>query len=53
MLFTILVMWALCAVLTVTNVFPEGSPARTDTKLELLRKAEWFRIPYPCEYQTW
>ena len=51
-LFTIVVMWALCAVLTVTDVFEKGSPARTDNKLELLRKADWFRIPYPCKCNT-
>jgi hypothetical protein len=31
-------MWALCTILTVTDVFEKGSAARTDVKLELLGK---------------
>ncbi len=45
----ILLMWSLCAVLTVSGVLPEGSPARTDAKTGILTRAPWIRVPYPCE----
>ena len=48
-LLTISLMWGLCAVLTVTDVLPEASEARTDTKMEIIHRADWFRCPYPCE----
>lgn len=49
-LLTIIIMWALCAVLTATNIFPEGHPARTDVRLRVLQDASWFRIPYPGQF---
>ena len=48
-LLTISLMWGLCAVLTVTDVLPEASQARTDNKMEIIHKADWFRFPYPCK----
>ena len=48
-LITILSMWGLCAILTVTEVISPTNGARTDKNIELLYKANWFRFPYPCE----
>ena len=32
-----------------SDVLPEDSPARTDTRMEIIEKADWFRFPYPCK----
>ena len=45
-------MWGLCALLTTTDVFPVGSHARTDARIGLLYKADWFRVPYPFQWGT-
>ena len=42
-------MWGLCAILTATNSFDESDPARTDTRMDILKDATWFRVPYPCK----
>ncbi|KAH9633064.1 hypothetical protein HF086_010173 [Spodoptera exigua] len=47
-LLTIVIMWALCAILTATGVFPPEHPARTDVKLNIIEDAPWFRVPYPA-----
>lgn len=43
--------WVICGILTAAGAFPEqgkwGSDARTDTKIDVLEKALWFRFPYP------
>ena len=49
-LLTILFMWIVCVILTVTDVLPEGDFARADANLDLIKKVKWFRIPYPCDY---
>ena len=49
-LITILSVWGLCAILTVTEAISPDNGARTDKNIELLYKADWFRFPYPCEY---
>ncbi|XP_014362079.2 solute carrier family 23 member 2 [Papilio machaon] len=49
-LLTIVLMWSVCGVLTATDVFPAGHPARTDLKLNIIRDAPWFRIPYPGQW---
>ncbi len=41
-------MWLFSGFLTAINAFPYDDPARTDTKLDIIEKAAWFRIPYPC-----
>ncbi len=46
---TICTMWIICGIVTAAGGFPEGSPARTDGKLNLLYNADWIRFPYPCE----
>ncbi|XP_067657220.1 solute carrier family 23 member 2-like [Haliotis asinina] len=47
--------WIICAVLTVTNVFPDdpGSiryMARTDAKSSLIHLTPWFIFPYPGQF---
>jgi solute carrier family 23 (nucleobase transporter), member 1 len=49
-LLSISIMWILCLILTMTNVFEEGSQARTDVRLQVLTNAPWFRIPYPFQF---
>lgn len=49
-LLTIAIMWSLCAVLTVTGVFPVGHAARTDVRIRVLTDAAWFYVPYPGQF---
>ncbi|KAI5652160.1 permease family domain-containing protein [Phthorimaea operculella] len=49
-LLTIMIMWAICGILTATGVFPQGHPARTDLKINIIEDAPWFRIPYPGQW---
>lgn len=44
------IAWGFCAILTATNVFPEGDPARTDLRLAALNKTNWVRVPYPGKF---
>ncbi|XP_061478407.1 solute carrier family 23 member 1 isoform X2 [Rhineura floridana] len=51
----ILVVWLLCYILTVTDVFPRdanayGFKARTDARGQIISIAPWFRLPYPCQW---
>ena len=51
---TIVTSWLICAILTATNVLPPtpgswGYEARTDTRINSLKDALWFRIPHPGE----
>ncbi|XP_069055420.1 solute carrier family 23 member 1 isoform X1 [Pleurodeles waltl] len=51
----IMVVWLLCYILTLTNVFPSdpnasGYKARTDARGEIMSSAPWFRFPYPCQW---
>lgn len=43
-------MWLLCLILTLTNVFEKGHPARTDVRLKVLQDAPWFYVPYPGQF---
>ncbi|XP_061167374.1 solute carrier family 23 member 2-like [Saccostrea echinata] len=44
----ILIGWLVCGVMTIAGVFaPDDKLARTDTGLNAIREAAWFRIPYP------
>ena len=43
----IIVSWVISAIITAAGGFPEGSLARTDSRLDVLNQAEWIRIPYP------
>lgn len=49
-LLTIAIMWSLCGILTLTNVFEEGHPSRTDVRLKVLTDAKWFFVPYPGQF---
>lgn len=49
-LLSISIMWLICLVLTITNVFEVGSLARTDVRLNVLTDAPWFRVPYPFQF---
>ncbi|XP_030068347.1 solute carrier family 23 member 1 isoform X2 [Microcaecilia unicolor] len=51
----IMVVWILCYILTITNVFSNdtmsyGYMARTDARGEIMSSAPWFRFPYPCQW---
>ncbi|XP_043925778.1 solute carrier family 23 member 1 [Protopterus annectens] len=51
----IMVVWLLCYILTLTNVFPidpksYGFKARTDARGDIMSIAPWFRFPYPCQW---
>ncbi|XP_072931627.1 solute carrier family 23 member 2 isoform X2 [Epargyreus clarus] len=49
-LLTISIMWGVCGILTATNVFKPGHPARTDLKINIIEDAPWFRVPYPGQW---
>ncbi|XP_043268108.1 solute carrier family 23 member 2 isoform X4 [Venturia canescens] len=51
-LLTIVMMWIVCATLTVTDALPRGHPGRTDSKLQILTDSAWFRVPYPGQWGT-
>ncbi|KAB7507704.1 Solute carrier family 23 member 2 [Armadillidium nasatum] len=42
--------WLFCFLLTMFEVLPKGSPARTDTELSLIYDSPWFYIPYPFQW---
>ncbi|XP_073476858.1 solute carrier family 23 member 1 [Aquarana catesbeiana] len=46
----IMLVWLLCYILTLTDVFPSGSKARTDARGEIMSSSPWFRFPYPCQW---
>ncbi|XP_072762369.1 solute carrier family 23 member 2 [Anoplolepis gracilipes] len=49
-LLTIIIMWIICTILTVTDTLPYGHPARSDSKLKIISDSPWFRIPYPGQW---
>ncbi|XP_011140392.1 solute carrier family 23 member 1 [Harpegnathos saltator] len=49
-LLTIIVMWIICTILTITDALPVGHPARSDSKLKIISDSPWFRIPYPGQW---
>merc|ERR1719188_187611 len=49
-LITILFMWGLCALLTVTDAVDEEGAVRTDLKLNVFTNSTWFRFPYPFQW---
>ncbi|XP_014203487.1 solute carrier family 23 member 2 [Copidosoma floridanum] len=51
-LLTIVVMWIICAILTITDALPPGHSGRADTKLNIINQSPWFRIPYPGQWGT-
>lgn len=51
-LLTIIVMWIICTILTVTDILPVGHPARADSKLKIINDSPWFRFPFPGQWGT-
>ncbi|EZA53174.1 Solute carrier family 23 member [Ooceraea biroi] len=49
-LLTIIIMWIICTILTVTDALPYGHPARSDSKLKIINDSPWFRVPYPGQW---
>ncbi|XP_028157855.1 solute carrier family 23 member 2 isoform X1 [Ostrinia furnacalis] len=49
-LLTIVIMWAICGILTATGTLPPHHPARTDVKINIIEDAPWFRVPYPGQW---
>ncbi|XP_078347816.1 solute carrier family 23 member 2-like [Oculina patagonica] len=57
LILAILVMWMICAIVTAAGGFPDdpSNPqykARTDARIEVLKEAKWFRVPYPGQWGT-
>ncbi|KAK8374971.1 hypothetical protein O3P69_011316 [Scylla paramamosain] len=50
LLLAAMITWGLCGVLTVTEVLPEGSGARTDKANTLIAATPWIRFPYPGQW---
>lgn len=48
-LLSVATVWAICAILTVTDVLSADDAARTDSKLKIMTGSSWFRFPYPCK----
>ena len=46
----IAISWALCAILTETDVLSKDSKARTDTRSSVVSDSPWFWFPYPGEH---
>ncbi|XP_057294071.1 solute carrier family 23 member 2-like isoform X2 [Hydractinia symbiolongicarpus] len=51
-LFAIGISWAVSAIITAAGGFDDDSLARTDRRLDVLKKAEWIRFPYPGQWGT-
>ncbi len=49
-LLSLTIVWGACAILTVTDILPEGDPARADSKLRILQGSPWFRVPTPFQW---
>lgn len=49
-LLTILIMWGICLILTLSDTLPEGHAARTDARIGVLNDASWFYVPYPGQF---
>ncbi|GMR58177.1 hypothetical protein PMAYCL1PPCAC_28372, partial [Pristionchus mayeri] len=51
-LIAILISWAFCLFLTVTDLADSGSEARLDkaASMEVLRNAPWFKVPHPGQF---
>ncbi|KAH7698418.1 xanthine/uracil permease, partial [Aphelenchoides avenae] len=51
-LIAILFSWGFCCFLTITNLVPPESEARTDknSTMTAIRNSPWFRVPYPGQF---
>ncbi|XP_074650435.1 solute carrier family 23 member 1-like [Tubulanus polymorphus] len=55
LILSILIIWLICFVLTITDVLPNepdswGYGARTDTRLSVITQSSWFRVPFPGQW---
>ena len=50
-LLTMVFMWMVCLIFTLTDVLPIGDPGRVDSNLELIENVDWVRVPYPCKFR--
>ncbi|XP_066964037.1 solute carrier family 23 member 2-like [Macrobrachium rosenbergii] len=50
MMLAVFISWAVCWILTTSDLLPEGSAARTDAKSSLLSNSPVFRVPYPGQW---
>ncbi|XP_064103798.1 solute carrier family 23 member 1-like isoform X2 [Macrobrachium nipponense] len=50
LLLSVIISWSLCALLSAFNLFPEGSPARTERTYAMVREAPWVSFPYPGQW---
>uniref|UniRef100_A0A8R1HTC5 Uncharacterized protein n=1 Tax=Caenorhabditis japonica TaxID=281687 RepID=A0A8R1HTC5_CAEJA len=48
----IAIVWFVCYILTVSNLIPEGSAARTDhnESIRVLQQTPWVQVPYPFAF---
>ena len=44
---SLVIVWALCGILTATDTFAEGDKARVADISEGMEQATWFYFPYP------
>ena len=47
--------WFICYILTLTNAIPDDPDhwayrGRTDIQSDVLKEADWFRVPYPGKH---
>ncbi|CAG2213594.1 SLC23A1 [Mytilus edulis] len=50
-LIAILVGWLVCGIMTAVDAFePDDIYARTDSRLDVIRDAAWFKFPYPGQF---
>ena len=49
-LLTMVFMWLVCLILTLTDVLPENDAGRVDSNLDLIENVQWFRVPYPFQW---
>ncbi|VDK62889.1 unnamed protein product [Cylicostephanus goldi] len=51
-LLSILLVWFVCYLMTITGFEPEGGQARTDKNVSMtvLRESPWFQVPYPGRF---
>ncbi|XP_063682846.1 solute carrier family 23 member 1-like isoform X2 [Bolinopsis microptera] len=49
---SLIIVWALCGILTATDTFAEGNPARVTDLKKRIDEASWFYFPYPGQFGT-
>lgn len=49
---TVAIVWLVCHILTVHNLFPQDHAGRTDQIASIIRNTTWFRVPYPFQWGT-